>query len=199
MSIKSGQQFSQQPNSAGDYRGQIMMRMAHFDARDIKQALDLVAVAGRYTRLRRAGRQFVGLCPVHQERHPSFYVDSLRWYCFGCGRGGDVFAFLMAVEGCDFPMALRIAGTFLEPQGVASSSEPRSGSRFAAREGGEAPSCRRSRQALIARPSKALWEEHWPRVEEGARRALEARNAELPPCMHADLGLAATPLLEQER
>ncbi len=84
------------------------------DARDVKARADFIAIASRYTRLRRAGRQFVGLCPFHQERHPSFYVEPERkiWKCFGCGAGGDLFDFIMRAEGCDFPDALRIVAEF---------------------------------------------------------------------------------------
>lgn len=111
-------------------------------AREIKAHADLAAIAGRYTRLRRAGRQFIGLCPLHSERHPSFYVHPERqvWFCFGCQCGGDVFDFVMLAECCDFRRALQIVAEF--SQGEASGSEPRSGSRFAASEGDGIPQAR---------------------------------------------------------
>jgi hypothetical protein len=164
------------------------------DPRAIKRALDLADVARCHTRLRRAGRQWVGLCPLHRERHPSFYVDSRRWYCFGCQRGGDLFAFIMAVERCAFPEAMRRSAEFLNESGGRRLREaggfcrPTEGA-----EGGEAPSCRRSRQALIARMPgvtldrlRAQREAHRQAVNDGARRALIAREAELPPCMRAE-------------
>jgi DNA primase len=97
----------------------------------VKQRADFVAIAGRYTKLRRAGRQYVGLCPFHSERYPSFYVEPQRkiFYCFGCEVGGDLFDFIMRVESCDFLRALEVAASSL---GVARESEPRSGSRFRA-------------------------------------------------------------------
>jgi CHC2 zinc finger len=165
---------------------------APLDARTIKQALSLADVARRYTRLRRSGRQFAGLCPLHQERHPSFYADSWRWHCFGCGRGGDLFAFLMAAEGCDFPAALRIAADLLnESRGVGAASEPRSGERLGRAEGAK-PLSPRSGRSSIASPTKALWEEHRRAVERGARRALDRANAELPASMRGDLLLVKT-------
>jgi len=84
------------------------------DACDVKARADFFAIASRYTRLRRAGRQFVGLCPFHSERHPSFYVHPEKkvFYCFGCNRGGDLFDFVMLVESCDFSEALRIISGF---------------------------------------------------------------------------------------
>lgn len=87
----------------------------------LKRHVDIVDVASRYTRLRRHGRQHVGLCPLHSERHSSFYVDSAKavFYCFGCGVGGDVFALVMRAEGVDFRTALEVVA------GVASESEGR--------------------------------------------------------------------------
>jgi hypothetical protein len=101
-------------------------------AREVKSHADFSAIASRYMRLRRAGRQFVGLCPFHSERHPSCYVHPEKriFYCFGCNRGGDVFDFVMLAESCDFLEALRIVADF--SSGVARESEPRSGERFRA-------------------------------------------------------------------
>jgi hypothetical protein len=83
------------------------------DARDLKARVDLVLFTGQFTRLRRLGR-LRGLCPFHSERHPSFYVDPDKqvFKCFGCGAGGDVFAFVMRLKGCGFLGALRIMAEF---------------------------------------------------------------------------------------
>jgi DNA primase len=99
-------------------------------ARDLRASVDLAAFVSQFTRLHRAGRQLVGLCPIHRERHPSFYVHPQKqvFYCFGCGAGGDLFAFVMRATGCDFRHALQIVAEF--SVGVARDSEPRSGSRF---------------------------------------------------------------------
>jgi len=101
-------------------------------ARELKARVDLAAIAGQFTRLRRAGRQFVGLCPLHSERHPSFYVHPEKkvFKCFGCDAGGDVFDFVMRATGCDFRRALEIVAEFSD--GVARESEPRSGERIRA-------------------------------------------------------------------
>ncbi|GEM_PF-3811538 len=81
-----------------------------FEAREVKSRCNLVSIASRYTRLRRAGRQYVGLCPFHSERRPSFYVhpDKKIFHCFGCGAGGDVFDFVIQAERSDFPRSLAI-------------------------------------------------------------------------------------------
>jgi len=99
-------------------------------ARDLRASVDLAAFVSQFTRLRRAGCQLVGLCPIHSERHASFYVHPQKqvFYCFGCGAGGDLFAFVMRAMGCDFLRALQVVAEFSKE--VARDSEPRSGSRF---------------------------------------------------------------------
>ena len=65
-------------------------------------------VVGDVVNLRRRGARFVGLCPFHQEKTPSFSVnDEGLWYCFGCGAGGDLIQFVMQYEGLDFAEAVR--------------------------------------------------------------------------------------------
>jgi DNA primase len=78
-------------------------------AATIKEKLDLVEVVGETVQLRKAGTIFKGLCPFHGEKTPSFTVTPARerWHCFGCGRGGDIFNFVMERDGVDFPTALR--------------------------------------------------------------------------------------------
>jgi DNA primase len=65
---------------------------------------DIVDVVGRYVHLKKSGRNFVGLCPFHSEKSPSFSVSQEKqmFYCFGCGVGGNVFTFLMESEGWTF-------------------------------------------------------------------------------------------------
>ena len=74
---------------------------------EIKRRVDIVAIVSRYVTLTRAGRRMRSRCPFHEETEPSFYVDSERgfYHCFGCGAGGDVFKFLMEIEGLSFPEA----------------------------------------------------------------------------------------------
>ena len=75
---------------------------------DIKARLPIVDVVGETVALKRAGSAYKGLCPFHAEKTPSFIVtpDRESWHCFGCGKGGDVFTFLMERDGLDFREAL---------------------------------------------------------------------------------------------
>jgi DNA primase len=84
----------------------------------VKQQADIVRVIGEYVRLKKSGQNFSGLCPFHQEKTPSFSVSPVKqmYYCFGCGKGGDVFRFVMELEKSPFPEAVR---TVAEKCGIA--------------------------------------------------------------------------------
>src|ERR1700688_4641329 len=86
------------------------MAEAGSTAERVKQQADIVRVVGEYVRLKKTGKDFSGLCPFHQEKTPSFTVSPIKqiFYCFGCGKGGDIFNFVMEMERCEFPDALRI-------------------------------------------------------------------------------------------
>jgi DNA primase len=78
-------------------------------AAEIKQKINLVDLISETVQLRKAGASYKGLCPFHGEKTPSFTVTPARetWKCFGCGRGGDLFNFVMERDAIDFPEALR--------------------------------------------------------------------------------------------
>ncbi|HEU4929284.1 MAG TPA: CHC2 zinc finger domain-containing protein, partial [Candidatus Krumholzibacteria bacterium] len=78
----------------------------------VRDRSDVVEVVGAYVDLKRAGSNFKGLCPFHKERTPSFVVspDRQTFHCFGCGKGGNVFHFLMEMDGVSFPEAVRELG-----------------------------------------------------------------------------------------
>ena len=76
---------------------------------EIKQRADIVQLVSEYVTLKKAGRNFLGLCPFHKEKTPSFTVsrDKQMFYCFGCGEGGHALTFLMKVSNMTFPEAAR--------------------------------------------------------------------------------------------
>jgi DNA primase len=86
-----------------------MTRFTQSEIEEVRSRADIVEVIGAHVRLRRAGRNFVGLCPFHNEKTPSFSVSLERgfFHCFGCGAGGTVFDFLTRIEGLTFPEALQ--------------------------------------------------------------------------------------------
>jgi DNA primase len=79
---------------------------------EIKAQLPVEQVVGGYLPLKKAGRIYKGLCPFHGEKTPSFTVSPDRgiYKCFGCGEGGDIFDFVMKMEGLTFPEALKLLG-----------------------------------------------------------------------------------------
>ncbi|NGM17127.1 DNA primase [Eggerthellaceae bacterium zg-893] len=79
------------------------------DIRRVREASDLVALFGETNHLVRKGRDFWCCCPFHNEKTPSLKVDpNLQlWHCFGCGEGGDVFAYVQKLEGLNFPESVR--------------------------------------------------------------------------------------------
>jgi DNA primase len=82
---------------------------------EIKNAADIVDIVSEVVHLKKAGKNFVGLCPFHAEKTPSFTVSPEKqiFYCFGCGAGGNIFSFLMKNDGLAFPEAARtLAGRY---------------------------------------------------------------------------------------
>jgi DNA primase len=80
---------------------------------EIKSRVDIHDLIAEYLQLKQSGAgSFKAICPFHSEKTPSFHVSTEKqiWHCFGCGKGGDCFAFLMEIEGMDFPEALRHLG-----------------------------------------------------------------------------------------
>jgi DNA primase len=84
----------------------------------VKVAADMLAVVGGRTQLRRSGARWMGRCPFHEERTPSFSVSPEKgfYYCFGCQRGGDLISFVQEIEGVDFAGAVEwLADRFAVP------------------------------------------------------------------------------------
>lgn len=78
------------------------------DVQEVKTRADIVSVISRYVKLKKAGRNYMGLCPFHGEKTPSFNVNPALgiFKCFGCGKAGDVIKFIEEIEHLEFPQAL---------------------------------------------------------------------------------------------
>ena len=97
--------------------------------REVAERISIVEVVSDYVPLRRAGANFLGLCPFHAEKTPSFNVNPAReiFHCFGCGAGGNAFSFVMKIEGVSFPEAVKLiarkAGIEIEERQLTSSEK----------------------------------------------------------------------------
>lgn len=76
----------------------------------VRERIDIVSLLSEYISVKKGGRNFKARCPFHEEKTPSFMIspERQRWHCFGCGKGGDCFTFLMEYEHIEFPEALRL-------------------------------------------------------------------------------------------
>ena len=98
--------------------------MNHNDFKSqIQSALPIESYIGRYVALKKQGKYLKGLCPFHQEKTPSFTVTPEKgmYHCFGCGRGGDIFTFVMEMEGLSFNEALELLSSFTGIKNIRSS------------------------------------------------------------------------------
>jgi DNA primase len=150
----------------------------------VKAATDIVALVEGYTRLRRSGSRYVGLCPFHQERTPSFGVSPDRgtFKCFGCGEGGDAITFVEKHENLDFVGAIEwLADRF----GVPLEYEETSPEQDRARK-------RRERLFQLLDRAATFYERHLWESETGAfaRDYLGSRGLREEVCREFRLGLA---------
>ena len=76
---------------------------------EVRHRTNIVDIIGQYVQLKKSGKNYMGLCPFHEERSPSFSVaeDKQIFHCFGCGKGGTVFNFLQEIEGISFPESVK--------------------------------------------------------------------------------------------
>ncbi|MZH45812.1 MAG: DNA primase, partial [Nitrospinae bacterium] len=127
---------------------------------EIRDRADIVAVISDHVVLKKAGKNYKGLCPFHSEKTPSFSVSPEKriYHCFGCGTGGNVFKFLMEIQSISFPDAIKIlaerTGIPLPRNNSDSSSDPRQKEREALRKINEAAT--RYFQSLLKNPEAGL-------------------------------------------
>ena len=85
------------------------MRIADDKIDEVRNANDIIEVVSRYVGLKKRGKNYIGLCPFHKEKTPSFTVSAEKqmYHCFGCGKGGNLFTFLMEMDKVSFVEAVR--------------------------------------------------------------------------------------------
>jgi DNA primase len=135
----------------------------------VKDAVDMVELVASRTELRRAGGRYVGLCPFHDERTPSFSVnvDQKLYHCFGCGEGGDAIGFVQQTEALDFPGAVEFLASRYSIELVREEEDPQAEERRR----------RRDRLLKLLERVTVFYERYlWDAAEaEPARRYLEGR------------------------
>ena len=161
-----------------------MARIKDASVEAVKAATDIVALVEGYTRLRRSGSRYVGLCPFHQEKTPSFGVSPDRgtFKCFGCGEGGDAITFVEKHENLDFVGAIEwLADRFGIPLEYEETSPEQDRQRK-----------RRERLFQLLDRAAAFYERHLWESESGAfaRDYLASRGLEQEVCREFRLGLA---------
>ena len=161
-----------------------MARIKDASVEAVKAATDIVALVEGYTRLRKSGSRYVGLCPFHQEKTPSFGVSPDRgtFKCFGCGEGGDAITFVEKHENLDFVGAIEwLADRFGIPLEYEETSPEQDRQRK-----------RRERLFQLLDRAAAFYERHLWESESGAfaRDYLASRGLEEEVCREFRLGLA---------
>lgn len=161
-----------------------MARITPSSVEEVKAAADMVEVVSARTPLRKAGARYVGRCPFHEERTPSFSVNPVDklYYCFGCHRGGDLISFVRETESLDFAGAVEwLAKRFRVPLEYEETSPQQDAERR-----------RRERLAALLEQAAAfyervLWES---RAGEEARAYLAERGLGEEVCREYRLGLS---------
>ena len=163
----------------------------------IRAASDIVDVIGGYIPLKRAGANFVALCPFHKEKSPSFNVSPQRqvFHCFGCHKGGDVFTFVREYENIDFMDAVR---RLAERARIPLETEPPARQTHRASQGPTPAHSRANHPALANRPRRRSRRPNRPRLPRQTRRLRRGRPT-LPPRLrprplgrHGQLGQSQT-------
>ena len=157
----------------------------------IRAASDIVDVIGGYIPLKRAGANFVALCPFHKEKTPSFNVSPQRqfFHCFGCHKGGDVFTFVREYENIDFMDAVRrLAERARIPLEMESAGRPAA---IAPSQGPASAHSRANHPALANRPGR--------RSRRRRSRAITWPNAASPPRPSSSSASATRPIFGTTR
>jgi len=148
---------------------------------EIRSAIDIVDLVGRYVNVKKAGANWKGLCPFHAEKTPSFMVNPAKgiFHCFGCGVGGDAFGFLMRQDRVTFPEAVR---ALAKTAGVALPED--------ARQAGPGDGKREELHRAMDLASRFYAEALWKAGGERARKYLETRGIDAEVARRFALGYA---------
>jgi DNA primase len=161
-----------------------MARIKDSSVRDVVAAADMVEVVSARTPLRRAGARYTGRCPFHEERTPSFSVNATDklYYCFGCGKGGDVISFVRETENLPFVEAVEALAERFRVSLEYEETSPRL----------EAGRQRRERLRALLDQAASFYERHLWESAAGApvREYLASRNLGEAVCREFRLGLA---------
>ena len=161
-----------------------MARLKDISVEAVKTAADMVAVVQERTQLRKAGARWTGRCPFHEERTPSFSVNAhdKLFYCFGCGKGGDVVTFVRETENLDFAGAIEWLAERFDVALEYEESDPRA----------EAARRRRERLHAVLDAAASFYERYlWESQAGGvARDYLAGRGLREEVCREFRLGLA---------
>lgn len=108
--IRAAACFSWFRGSIDGFCGFNMSMIPDEKVREVRARATIVDVVSEYVSLKKSGTNFLGLCPFHAEKTPSFNVNPAKeiFHCFGCGVGGDVLSFIMRIEGLTFPEAVKL-------------------------------------------------------------------------------------------
>jgi DNA primase catalytic core len=101
--------FFRNSSSVVRFNGFTMSMIPDEKVREVRARATILDVVSDYVNLKKSGSNFLGLCPLHGEKTPSFSVNPAKeiFHCFGCGAGGDVFGFIMRMEGLTFPESVK--------------------------------------------------------------------------------------------
>jgi len=161
-----------------------MTRIAQRSVEEVKAAADIVALVSGRTQLRRSGARYVGRCPFHEERTPSFSVNPLEkfFHCFGCGKSGDVLTWVQETESLDFAAAIEWLADRFNVTLEYEQSSP----------GWEAQRDRRRRLLEVLEAAASFYERYLWESQAGslARDYLAGRGLREPVCREYRLGLA---------
>src|SRR5262245_34356671 len=145
------------------------MRIPRGFSDELRNQADIVRIVSDYVSLKKKGRDWTACCPFHNEKTPSFYVSQSKqiYKCFGCSKGGSVFDFIMEIEGCSFPEAIRIVA---DKTGVTVPADTDNSREYEEREG------QRAALTQLNQWATEFFEQNLIETPEG-RRAIEYLNA----------------------